>query len=90
MHDFAPSERRYTYNDVMQKRRQCRKIAIGDDRVGRIAIGKILQGYVNDVAPVQAMVNRWIGPGSAVNLKQDLIKAYYATVLSTAAQLSLR
>ena len=45
---------------------------------------------VNDVAPVQAMVNRWIGPGSAVNLKQDLIKAYYATVLSTAAQLSLR
>ena len=55
-----------------------------------IAIGKILQGYVNDVAPVQAMVNRWIGPGSAVNLKQDLIKAYYATVLSTAAQLSLR
>lgn len=55
-----------------------------------IAIGKILQGYVNDVAPVQTMINRWIGPGSAVNLNQELIKAYYATVLSTAAQLSLR
>ncbi len=55
-----------------------------------IAIGKLLQSYVNGSPATQKMVNRWVGPGSAINLSNELIKGYYATVLSTAAQLTIR
>ena len=54
-----------------------------------IGIGKMLQGYVNDDAIVRERVNRWLGPGSALNLSPDLIEAFYATVLSTAAQIAI-
>ena len=53
-----------------------------------IAIGRLLHGYLQGDAAIQARINRWIGPGSAANLNPELIREYYAAVLSTSAQLA--
>ena len=74
MHDFAPSERRYTYNDGMQKRRQCRKVAIGDDRVGRIAIGgdapvtvqSMCSVFTHDIDACVAEINKLTDAGADI------------------------
>jgi polar amino acid transport system substrate-binding protein len=48
-----------------------------------LAIVKLLQGYADGNAADRAAVNQWIGPGSAVNLSEEVIEAYFSTVLLT-------
>ena len=54
--------------------------------LGSIAIGQMMQAYLDDNAQVVKAVNRWVGPGSAVNLSSELIARYFNAVLSTVAE----
>lgn len=54
-----------------------------------LAIVKLLQGYVDGKEADRAAVNRWVGPGSAVNLDEEVIAAYFNTVLLTRQQIYL-
>ena len=54
--------------------------------LGSIAIGQMMQAYLDDNAEVVKAVNRWVGPGSAVNLSSELIARYFNAVLSTVAE----
>jgi polar amino acid transport system substrate-binding protein len=58
--------------------------------LSNLAIARLMQAYINDDPSAQSRINQWVGPGSAVNLSQDAIKAYFTNVLLTAAVLSLQ
>jgi polar amino acid transport system substrate-binding protein len=57
--------------------------------LSNLAIAKLLQAYINDDPSALQRINQWVGPGSSVNLSQDVIKAYFTNVLLTAALLNL-
>ncbi|MCX5966169.1 MAG: extracellular substrate binding-like orphan protein GrrP [Cyanobacteria bacterium] len=46
-----------------------------------LAIARLLQGYLNGQPEAVAAIDRWVGPGSSVNLSADLIRTYFETVL---------
>lgn len=46
-----------------------------------LAIAQLIQGYVIDDPSATTVVNRWLGPGGALELPPELIKAYFQTVL---------
>ncbi len=46
-----------------------------------LAIARLLQGYLNGQPETVAAIDRWVGPGSSVNLSADLIRTYFETVL---------
>ena len=54
--------------------------------LGSIAIGRLMQGYIDNDASAVNAINRWVGPGSAVGLSPELISRYYTVVLSTVAE----
>lgn len=53
-----------------------------------IALGQMMQAYVDGDVGTREMVNRWIGPASSVKLTESAIKALYALILSTTAEMS--
>jgi polar amino acid transport system substrate-binding protein len=57
--------------------------------LSNLAIGKLMQAYINNDSAAQRRINQWVGPGSTVNLSTDAIKAYFSNVLLTAAVLGL-
>ena len=57
--------------------------------LSNLAIAKLMQAYINDDPNAQSRINQWVGPGTDVNLSQDVIKAYFTNVLLTAALLAL-
>jgi polar amino acid transport system substrate-binding protein len=57
--------------------------------LSNLAIAKLMQAYINDDPSALQRINQWVGPGSTVNLSQDVIKAYFTNVLLTAALLNL-
>lgn len=57
--------------------------------LSNLAIARLMQAYINDDPKAQSRINRWVGPGSGVNLPQSAIKTYFSNVLLTAALLSL-
>jgi len=46
-----------------------------------LAIARLLQGYLDGTPASVAAIDRWIGPGSTLNLPADLIRTYFETVL---------
>ncbi|EAU72967.1 extracellular substrate binding-like orphan protein GrrP [Synechococcus sp. RS9916] len=58
--------------------------------VSNLAIGRLLSGYVANDPAVRSEINRWIGSGSAVGLKDDQISTFFRMVLGTTAQLSAK
>jgi len=46
-----------------------------------LAIARLLQGYVDGEANSVATINRYVGPGSTLNIPVVLIRAYYESVL---------
>ncbi len=46
-----------------------------------LAIARLLQGYLDGQPEAVAAIDRWVGPGSSVNLSADLIRTYFETVL---------
>lgn len=57
--------------------------------LSNLAIGKLMQAYINDDPKAQSRINQWVGPGSEVNLSQADIKAYFTNVLLSAALVGL-
>ena len=53
-----------------------------------VALGQIMQAYVDGDPGTREMVNRWIGPDSSVKLSQPAISALYSLILSTTAEMS--
>jgi len=53
--------------------------------LSNLAIARLMQAYINNDPKVLSRINRWIGPGSTVNLNQDAIKSYFTNVLLSAA-----
>lgn len=56
--------------------------------LSNLAIAKLMQAYINNDPKVVNRINRWIGPGSSVNLSQDAITTYFTNVLLSAALVS--
>ena len=52
---------------------------------GNLAIGQLLQGYVDGEEESTRIINASIGPNSPVGLEADKIAAYYNSVLGTVA-----
>lgn len=52
-----------------------------------LAIARLQQGYLNGDPQATAMVNRWYGPGSAMGLPPELIKAFFESVLISHEQI---
>jgi polar amino acid transport system substrate-binding protein len=57
--------------------------------LSNLAIARLMQAYINDDPKALARINQWVGPGSKVNLSQNVIKTYFANVLLTTAILAL-
>jgi len=57
--------------------------------LSNLAIARLMQAYINDDPQALQRINRWVGPGSSVNLNQDAIKAYFTNVLLSAALIDL-
>ena len=53
---------------------------------GNIAIGRLLQAYVDGNPDARKEINAWIGQDSAIGLTDEQISHYYRLVLSTAAE----
>lgn len=53
-----------------------------------VAIGQMMQAYMDGDAGTREMVNRWLGPGSTVGLSQEAIKSLYGLMLSVTAEIS--
>ena len=58
--------------------------------LSNLAIIRLMQAYINDDPKALARINQWVGPGSKVNLNQDVIKAYFGNVILTTAIIALR
>ena len=52
-----------------------------------LAIARLQQAYLNGDAQATATVNRWFGPGSAMGLPPELIKAFFESVLISHEQI---
>jgi len=52
-----------------------------------IALGQMMQAYMDGDAGTREMINRWIGPGSDVGLSQETIKSLYGLILSITAEI---
>lgn len=57
---------------------------------GNLAIAQMMQAYVDGDAGTREMVNRWVGPGSAVKLSEEQISAFYNAILTATAEISTR
>lgn len=57
--------------------------------ISNLAIGRLMQAYVNNDRSAQKRINAWIGPGSSVDLSQAAIKGYFTNVLLNSALLGL-
>ena len=55
---------------------------------GNLAIGQMMQAYVDGDLGTREMVNRWVGPSSAIRLSEDMISALYRMMLSVTAEIS--
>ena len=53
-----------------------------------LAIGQMMQAYVDGDTGSREMVNRWVGPGSAIDLKPTTISALYRVMLASTAEIS--
>ena len=53
-----------------------------------LAIGQMMQAYVDGDAGTREMVDRWIGPGSSVGLTRSGISSLYGLILSITAEIS--
>ena len=53
-----------------------------------IALGQMMQAYMDGDAGTRHMINRWIGPGSDVGLTQESIRSLYGLILSITAELN--
>lgn len=53
-----------------------------------IAIGQMMQAYMDGDAGTREMVDRWIGPGSSVGLTRSGISSLYGLILSITAEIS--
>lgn len=53
-----------------------------------LAIAQMMQAYVDGDAGTREMVNRWVGPGSAIQLPEDQITAFYTMILTATAEIS--
>jgi len=53
-----------------------------------IALGQMMQAYMDGDAGTREMINRWIGPGSDVGLSQETIKSLYGLILSITAEIN--
>ncbi|MBL6739065.1 MAG: extracellular substrate binding-like orphan protein GrrP [Synechococcus sp. BS301-5m-G54] len=53
-----------------------------------VAIGQMMQAYMDGDAGTRRMIDRWIGPDSNVGLTQQAIKSLYGLILSTTAEIS--
>ena len=51
--------------------------------VVNITIARLMQGYLDGKPDAVALVNRWYGPGSSLDIPADRIRTYFQTVLST-------
>jgi len=54
--------------------------------ISNIAIGRLLQAYVDGNPEVRKEINAWVGKDSDVGLTDDQISHYFRVVLSTAAE----
>ena len=53
-----------------------------------IALGQMMQAYMDGDAGTRRMINRWIGPGSDVGLSQETIRSLYGLILSITAEIN--
>ena len=53
-----------------------------------IALGQMMQAYMDGDAGTRHMINRWIGPSSDVGLTQESIRSLYGLILSITAELN--
>ena len=53
-----------------------------------LAIGRMLTEYVDGNQEARTAVNTWIGPGSDVDLSDEIISGFFSIVLGTTAELS--
>ena len=53
-----------------------------------LAIGQMMQAYVDGDAGSREMINRWVGPGSAIDLSETTISALYRVMLASTAEIS--
>ena len=53
-----------------------------------LAIGQMMQAYMDGDAGTREMVDRWIGPGSSVGLTRSGISSLYGLILSITAEIS--
>ena len=53
-----------------------------------IALGQMMQAYMDGDAGTRQMINRWIGPGSDVGLSQETISSLYGLILSITAEIN--
>ncbi len=56
--------------------------------ISNLAIGRLLTGYVDNDPAVRTEINRWVGSGSAIDLSDNQISAFFRMVLATTAELS--
>ena len=53
-----------------------------------LAIGQMMQAYMDGDAGTRHMVERWIGPESSVGLSREVIQALYGLILNVTAEIS--
>ena len=53
-----------------------------------IALGQMMQAYMDGDSGTRRMINRWIGPGSDVGLSQESIRSLYGLILSITAEIN--
>jgi len=54
--------------------------------VSNLAIGRLLQAYVNNNKDVRSEINSWVGPDSTIGLKDEEISTFFRIVLATVAE----
>ncbi|MBC1262251.1 transporter substrate-binding domain-containing protein [Synechococcus sp. BSF8S] len=55
--------------------------------LANLAIGSLLQGYLNNEPASTELVGKWVGPNGIVKVPIDMIRAYYEMVLITHEQI---
>ncbi|WP_259722450.1 extracellular substrate binding-like orphan protein GrrP [Synechococcus sp. CS-1328] len=53
-----------------------------------LAIAQMMQAYVDGDSGSREMVNRWVGPGSAIKLSEEQISDFYQLILTSTAEIS--
>ena len=54
----------------------------------KIALGQMMQAYMDGDAGKRRMINRWICPGSDLGLSQVSIRTLYGLILSVTAEIN--